>query len=169
MVTEWHLAEINIARAMTPIDDPKMVDFVNDLDRINALAEQSPGFVWRLKSESADLDDLAMGDDAQTIMNMSVWQSVEALFDYVYRSDHKKVMARRREWFEKPTLAHQALWWIPAGHVPTVDEGLARLAILDRRGPTTAAFIFKQRYPSPAEMDRTPDDMKPEPYCVGWQ
>jgi hypothetical protein len=96
-----------------------------------------------------------------------VWSSLESLFAFVYRSGHTEVMKRRREWFEKPTEAHQALWWIPAGHIPSIEEALERLAHLRREGPTSRAFTFSQRHPPPGELG-SPQDMKPEPYCVGW-
>lgn len=165
--TIWHIAQLNVARAVAPLDSPTLAEFTAALDGINALAEASPGFVWRLKSDSGNATDIKVGDDPNFIVNMSVWTSVEALFDFVYRTSHTKVMARRREWFEKPAEAFQVLWWVPAGHRPTVDEALARLQQLRRHGPGPDAFTFKERYPAPGEMGQ-PTDMRPEPYCVGW-
>ncbi|MBI3452883.1 MAG: DUF3291 domain-containing protein [Rhodospirillales bacterium] len=165
--TAWHIVQLNVARAVAPRDSPQLADFMAALDGVNALAEASDGFVWRLKGDSGNATDIKTTDDPNFLVNMSVWTSVEALFGFVYRSAHTNVMARRREWFDKPTEAYQVLWWIPAGHVPTVDEALARLAHLRAHGPSPHAFTFKQRHPTP---DRTgaPDDMRPEPYCVGW-
>lgn len=164
----WHVAQANVARALDDLDSPQLAEFMNNLDRINALADESPGFVWRLQSEAGNATDIQVGDDARFIVNLSVWETTEALFDFVYRTAHTKIMAQRRNWFEKPTLAHQALWWVPVGHEPTVEEALAKLAVLDRLGPGPAAFTFKQRYPAPDRPAAAPDDMKPEPYCAGW-
>src|SRR5215468_3075085 len=167
MVIAHYIAQLNIARARAPLNDPLLADFMAQLDDVNALAETSPGFVWRLKSDSGNATDIRAGDDPQFIVNMSVWQSVEALFAFVYRSAHNKVMVRRREWFEKPTEAYQVLWWVPAGHAPTLAEALERLAHLCAHGPSAHAFSFKQRYPMPGAAG-DPTDMQPEPYCVGW-
>ena len=166
-MTDWHIAQLNVARAVAPLDSPTLADFMAALDGVNALAEASPGFVWRLKSDSGNATDIRAGDDPQLIVNMSVWASVEALFAFVYRSAHNKVMVRRREWFEKPAEAYQVLWWVPAGHAPTLAEALARLAHLRAQGPSAHAFTFKQRYPMPGAVGG-PTDMQPEPYCVGW-
>lgn len=145
----WQLAQANIARAVAPMDDPALADFIAGLDPINALAEQSPGFVWRLKSDSGNATDIPVTDDPLVIVNLSVWESADALFDYVYRSAHTPVMARRREWFEKPVLSHLVLWWVEGGHRPDVAEALARFDLLDQRGPTPKAFTFKRRFPAP--------------------
>ncbi len=146
---DWHLAQANIARAVAPMDDPAMADFMANLDPINALADGTPGFVWRLQSGSGNATDIAVTDDPLVILNMSVWESVEALFDYVYRTAHTPVMARRREWFEKPTKPHLVLWWVEAGHRPSVAEALERFDMLAERGPTPDAFTFKQRFAAP--------------------
>ena len=151
---DWHLAQANIARAVAPMDDPAMADFMARLDTINALAEGSPGFVWRLKSDSGNATDIPVTDDPLEILNMSVWESADALFDYVYRTAHTPVMARRREWFEKPTRPHMVLWWVEAGHRPDVAEALEKLDMLAKKGPTPDAFTFKQRFPAP-ELMRT--------------
>ena len=139
----FHLAQINVARAVAPLDTPKLADFVAQLDAINALADRSPGFVWRLQSDSGNATDIQVSDDPQFIVNMSVWRDLEALFAYVYRSDHLKVMAQRSRWFEKMATPFMALWWLPAGRLPSVEDGMARLATLERRGPTPEAFTFK--------------------------
>ena len=163
----WHIAQLNVARAVAPLDSPTLADFVAALDHVNALAEAAPGFVWRLKSDSGNATDIKVNDDPQFIVNMSVWRSVDALFQFVYRSAHAPFMVRRREWFEKPAEAYQVLWWIPAGHAPTVDEAMARLEHLRAHGPTAQAFTFKSRFPAP-HAPGMPEDMRPEPYCVGW-
>ena len=149
---DWHLAQANIARAVAPMDDPAMADFMAQLDTINALAERSPGFVWRLKSDSGNATDIPVTDDPLEILNMSVWESADALFDYVYRTAHTPVMARRREWFEKPTRPHLVLWWVEAGHRPDVAEAVEKLDVLAKKGPTPDAFTFKHRFPAPELM-----------------
>lgn len=142
----FHLAQINVARALAPLDDPQLAGFVARLDEINVLADGSPGFVWRLQSDSGNATDIQVSDDPRFIVNMSVWQDLASLFAYVYRSDHLQVMAQRRQWFEKPAGAFMALWWVPAGTLPRVEEGLERIALLDRLGPTPQAFTFKQPF-----------------------
>lgn len=151
----WHIAQLNVGRTIAPPGSPELADFMAALDRINALAEASPGFVWRLQSASGNATDILVSADPQSLVNMSVWSSIETLVAYVYRSAHTEVMKRRREWFEKPTTAYQTLWWIPAGHIPGIDEALERLEHLRREGPTPRAFTFSQHYPPPAEaLDR---------------
>lgn len=145
----FHLAQVNIGRLLAPIDDPMIADFVARLDAVNALADASPGFVWRLQDESGNATAVPAFDDPQMIINMSVWDSFEALRDYVYRSDHTKVLTRRREWFEKLDRPPFALWWVPAGMLPTVEEAKRRLDILAERGPTQDAFTFRDRFPPP--------------------
>lgn len=166
-MSHWHIAQLNVGRAVAPPGSAELADFMAALDRINALADASPGFVWRLQSASGNATDILVSDDPRSLVNMSVWSSIETLFAFVYRSGHTAVMQRRREWFEKPTQAHQVLWWIPAGHIPTIEEALDRLAYLRREGPTPRAFTFSRRYPPPGELG-SPEDMKPEPYCGGW-
>jgi hypothetical protein len=164
--SEWHLAQINIGRLVAPQGDPRVQPFFDALDRINALAEASPGFVWRLKDDGGNATDLAFGPDPLTIPNMSVWTDADALFDFVYRSAHTPVMAKRRDYFERFDGPYQALWWIPAGTIPTVHDGLSRLWLLERFGPCPQAFTFKARFPAP---DRAgpPLDHKPDPWCIG--
>ena len=145
------LAQINVARALAPLDSPQLADFVANLDRINALADRAPGFVWRLQDESGNATDIKAGDDPLLIVNLSVWQSKEALADFAYRTAHKRVLARRTEWFEAPKGPYLALWWVPAGHRPDVEEAMAKLALLAERGPSPEAFTFQQSYPAPGE------------------
>jgi hypothetical protein len=160
-----HIAQMNVGTALYDLDHAGMAEFMGNLDRVNALAEVSPGFVWRLTGDGNNATDLKVSDDPRFIVNMSVWANVEALFDYVYRSDHRAVMVRRREWFEKPTGSYHVLWWIGEGHRPDVAEGLARLRHLGEHGPTPYALTFKSAFP---ENDAGPRDLNPEPYCVGW-
>jgi hypothetical protein len=167
-MAEWHLAELNVARAVADVDGPELAEFVAGLAAINALADAAPGFVWRLAGADADAPAATDTADPRLLLNVSVWTSAEALFDYVYKSQHTAFMAKRRQWFEKPAQAQLVLWWVPAGHLPTLAEALERLELLRREGPSAQAFTFKQRFPSPASSGEA-DDMKPEPYCSGWQ
>jgi len=145
----WALAQINVARLIAPEGDPTVQPFFDALDAINALADGSPGFLWRLEGYGGNATDLDPTGDPMVIVNMSVWTNRETLHDFVYRSDHRAVMARRRQWFERPSGAYQALWWVSAGDWPTPEEGLGRLGYLDRFGPTPHAFTFKSCFPPP--------------------
>jgi hypothetical protein len=160
-----HLAQMNVATALHDLDDPHMADFMMRLDDVNALAESSPGFVWRLQSDSGNATDIQVTGNPRLIVNMSVWESVEALFDFAYRSDHRDVMVKRRSWFKKPDGPYQVLWWVEPHRLPTLEDGLERLEILRTQGPTPRAFTFKSVFRPQQEGS---DDMKPEPYCVGW-
>ncbi|MFC8718214.1 DUF3291 domain-containing protein [Kitasatospora sp. NPDC057198] len=143
--TGRHLAQVNVGRIVAPLDSPELAGFVSQLAEINALAERSPGFVWRMVDEAgADATGLRPDQDDDLLqVNCSVWESAEALRAYVYRSDHLRVLARRREWFRPPTEAHQAMWWVPAGHRPTLAEAMARLTTLRTHGPGPDAFTFR--------------------------
>ena len=165
MRNPWHLAQINIGRLVAPEGDPRVQPFFDNLDRVNRLAEASPGFVWRLIGEGNNATDIQPTVDPLLLVNMSVWQDAESLHQYVYRSAHSEIMVRRREFFERFDGSYQALWWVPGGTVPTINDGLSRLWHLDRFGPTVHAFTFKKRFPTPGELDE-PDDLQPE--CVGW-
>jgi hypothetical protein len=167
-MNRWHIAQLNVGTLLYPLEDPRIADFVAGLDEINALADASPGFVWRLQSASGNATDIKTSDDPNFIVNMSVWASAEALFDFVYKSSHRLVMAKRREWFIRPSNAYTVLWWIAAGKLPTVDEGLARLAHLEARGASPYAFTFKDKFPPPDEVG-APANLRPDRYCVGWR
>ena len=147
-----HLAAFNIARLRAPMDDPQIDDFRNNLDRINALAEDSPGFVWRLQDDTGNATGIKpFGDDLE-IVNLSVWESIDALADFTYRTGHVDFLRRRREFFEAPTQAIVCLWWIPEGTVPTVEDAIGRLQHLREHGPTAEAFTFRHRFePGDAE------------------
>ncbi|MEV6352957.1 DUF3291 domain-containing protein [Streptomyces hydrogenans] len=141
-----HLAQLNVATMLYPLDDPRMAPFVEMLDPVNAAADGAPGFVWRLVEEGTpDATGLRpAGEDV--IVNLSVWENQEALWDYAYRSGHLEVMRRRRDWFARHVEAHLVLWWVPAGHVPTVAESLDRLADLRANGPSPRAFTFASAF-----------------------
>lgn len=143
------LAQINIARMKAPMDHPRMKGFLDLIDRVNAIADASTGFVWRLQSDEGDATALRVFDDPLILINMSVWKSVDALHDFVYRSDHLAPFRERQRWFDSKPEPHMAMWWIPADHRPTAEEGRDRLDHLGRIGPTADAFTFARRY-SPA-------------------
>jgi len=140
------LAQINVARLLHALDDPRIAEFVDNLDRVNALAEGSEGFVWRLKDETGDGATIAFEDDPRVIVNMSVWHSIEALETFAYQTMHRRFVQRRKEWFELFGAAYVALWWVEDGHRPDATEGRLRLAHLDRYGPSPYAFTFKKRF-----------------------
>ncbi len=146
-----HLAQVNLARMRAPLDHPLMAEFVALLDRINALADASPGFVWRLQTDAGNATAIRAYDDERVLFNMSVWESIEALAAFTYESAHVGVFRRRREWFEPSADASLALWWLPRGSIPSVAEGRRRLAHLRRRGPTAVAFSFTSTFPAPGE------------------
>jgi hypothetical protein len=146
----WHLAQLNVARAVAPFDDPVMADFMARLDEINHLGDASPGFVWRLQGEGGTSTELQVSDDPLYIVNLTMWESMDALFDFTYRSEHRTVFKRRFEWFERRDGPSVCLWWQPAGTVPSVEEAERRLRHLADHGPTPEAFTFKQRFPAPA-------------------
>ncbi len=162
----FHLAQVNVGRMRAAKGDAQVAGFYAELDRINALADAAPGFVWRLVGDGNDATDLRPGPDPLFLINMSTWTDADSLFDYVYRTAHTGVMAQRRDWLERFAGAYQALWWVPAGHRPTVDEALAKLWLLDRYGPSPQAFTFKARFPAPG-LGGAPVDMNPDPWCVG--
>jgi hypothetical protein len=142
-----HLAQVNIARMKMPLDDAAMAGFVARIEEINALADGSQGFVWRLAAGEGSSLYLRPYDDDRILFNMSVWRSLEALHDFVYRSGHVQLFRQRSDWFHRTGGAYVALWWVPEGHVPSVDEAKARLAHLEAHGPTPHAFTFKAPFP----------------------
>jgi heme-degrading monooxygenase HmoA len=150
-MAEYHLAQINIARMLAPIDDPIMAEFVAQLAPVNALADSSPGFVWRLQTESGDATSLKVYDDDMIIINMTVWESVESLREFVYKNAHHAVLRERKRWFEKFDGSYYALWWLPAGHIPGTQEAKERLDHLREHGETEYAFSFQHIFPKPAE------------------
>lgn len=135
-----HLAEINIARLLYPQDDPRVAEFMDNLDAINALAERAPGFIWRFKDESGNATDVKLFDDPQVIVNASVWESAEALGDFVFRTAHARFYRKRAEWFDRDFGPALALWWIEPGTTPDIHHALARWRMLKEKGPTKLAF-----------------------------
>jgi len=142
----FELAQVNIGRLSAPVESPQIAEFVAALDPINRLADLSPGFVWRLQTAEGNATAIHSFDDELIISNMSVWESIEALRAFVYTTAHTGIMRRRREWFETYVTSYMALWWVPAGHRPTIEEAKERLAALDRDGPTPFAFTFRQPF-----------------------
>jgi hypothetical protein len=147
-----HLAQLNIGRTVGPIDSAAMADFVANLDRINGVGDASPGFVWRLQDESGAATSIRAFEDPRMIVNLTVWTSVEALREYAYRSVHVEFLRRRREWFVPLDGPSLVLWWIPAGHRPTVEEAKRRLEHLAANGPSDRAFTLKTAFPAPLEL-----------------
>ncbi len=141
-----HIAQFNIARLKAPLDDPLLAGFVARLDEINALGDQSPGFVWRLQTPEGNATYLRPYDDDRILVNMSVWETIEHLQQFVYRTAHAELLRQRQSWFEKVASAYLTLWWVPAGHQPDVEEGKLRLAHLAAHGPTLFAFTFQKRF-----------------------
>lgn len=149
MVSNWHVAQLNIAKMLAPTDSPQLAEFMENLDRINELADSAPGFVWRLQSEEGDATEFRhFGDDY--LVNMSVWADVESLSEYVYRTAHADIMRKRRQWFDRMREAFSVLWWIPQGHIPDLAEAEERLQILRREGSGPRAFTFSDRQPAPS-------------------
>ncbi len=141
-----HLAQVNVATLRAPLDSPELAGFVAQLEPINALADQSPGFVWRLQDESGNATGIKPYGDELEIVNLTVWESIEALADFTYRSGHMELLRRRRDFFEAPTQPILCLWWIPEGTIPTVEEAITRLEHLRAHGPTPTAFTFRHRF-----------------------
>ena len=146
---KYELAQFNIARFLLPQDDPANADFVSNLDRVNAVAENQPGFVWRFTGSGNDALDVQAFDDPNIAINMSVWTDIRSLVNFVYRDDaHKQIMRRRKEWFDKIEF-YMVLWWVEEGRRPTVEEAKIRLELLRRNGSSYSAFTFKQPYAPP--------------------
>lgn len=146
---DWQLAQINVAHAIAPLDDPRMAGFTGQLDALNALAETSPGFIWRLQDDSGNATNIQASADPLLLVNMSVWATLASLQAYVYSGPHLAILKQRRDWFAKPQGTMLALWWVPAGHRPMVAEGMATLEQLRRHGPGPAAFSFARPWPAP--------------------
>ena len=155
--SDYQLAQLNIGIIRGPIDSPVMAEFVANLDRINALAERSPGFVWRLQTAEGNATAIRPYPENENMaVNLSVWQDVDTLRRFVFQSAHVEIMRRRREWFVPMDQAFLVLWWVPEGHIPSVEEAKARLELLRRDGPGPQAFTFRQAYPPPGAAQVAP-------------
>jgi hypothetical protein len=150
-MTRWNLAQLNIARMVAPLEHPSMSAFVQLLEPVNAAADHAPGFVWRLHTDDGDATSIRAFDDDRLLVNLSVWESVEALHAFTYRGDHLGPLRRRREWFETSEEPTTALWWIEEGRTPTVAEAKARLDLLREVGPTQEAFTFRDTFAPPED------------------
>lgn len=144
-MSEYYLAEVNIAKRLAPMDDPIMKDFVDNVDGINALADAAEGFVWRMQDENKDEAALIFQDDT-LLINMSVWTDLDALFDYTYKSGHIEVFKRKKEWFSKMKMVHMAFWYVPVAYVPTLNDAKVRLDYLNTHGDTPYAFSFRKKF-----------------------
>jgi hypothetical protein len=149
MKTQFEIAQVNIGKIRAPLDDPMLSGFVARLEDINALADSSPGFVWRLQTDAGNATSFRPYDDDRILVNMSVWATPEDLRDFVYRSAHSEVMRQRKSWFERFDGMYYALWWVPVGHLPTIDEAKDRLDYLRGHGESAHAFTFAKLYPAP--------------------
>jgi Domain of unknown function (DUF3291) len=147
--TRVHLAQINVALMKAPLNAPIMAEFAAALDEVNAIADQSAGFVWRLQTATGNATAISVYPDPNMLVNVSVWENIDSLKTYVYKSLHGDFFVRRRQWFEKLQSEHFAMWWIPAGHLPTAEEGKSKLEYLSFHGDSPEAFTFAQPYPSP--------------------
>ena len=147
-MSRYHLAQLNIAMLREPLESPGMADFVANLERINALAEATPGYLWRLQDEAGDATAIRPFG-AEVLVNLSLWRDMQSLSDYVYKSAHAEMLKRRREWFDKAEQAPMVLWWVPAGHRPGVEEAAERLAHLREHGPSAHVFGFRQAFAAP--------------------
>ncbi len=148
-MNKYQIAQINIAKAVDDMDSETMTGFVSRLEEINALADKADGFVWRLQTEDGDSTAIRVFDDPSLIINITVWESIEALKSFVYRTVHVELIQDREAWFKKMANAHQTLWWVPAGHIPTVEEAKQKLEFFKQHGSTPEAFTFGKPYPQP--------------------
>jgi hypothetical protein len=146
---KYHLAQYNIARLRAPLDSPQLADFMAVLEPLNKLADESPGFVWRHQTEEGNSTSVRVRGDPMILINFSVWEDVDPLFEYAYHSAHVEMYRRRREFFGEHAEAYSVLWWVPEGHEPSVEEAEERLDFLQEHGPTERAFTFKKQFPPP--------------------
>ena len=157
-MNNYHLAQVNIAKMLAPIDSSVMADFVNNLDRINGIAEKSPGFVWRLTGDENNATALRVFEDDFLIINMSVWESKEALFNFTYASQHAGILKRKNEWFHKLTDMHMCFWYVEVGHEPSPEEAKLRLQYLNDHGETPYAFSFKGKFSAEDAISYVPEN-----------
>ena len=163
----YYLAQINVALMRGNLDDPIMSEFAAALDEVNVAAEHSPGFIWRLKTDSGNATEIRVYPDPKVIVNVSVWQSVEQLKAYVYKSLHVDFFVRRRQWFEKFPGEHFGMWWIPVGHLPTTEEGKAKLEYLNQHGESSECFTFANPYPPPVNSHSNSNAPHKQESCHG--
>lgn len=151
-MSQYQIAEINVARMKgTDINDPVMKEFAENLDKVNAIAEKSDGFIWRLKEENNNATGLHPYKDEQVIINISLWESIEALEKFMYKTFHSEFLKRRREWFQAYGKVYAAMWWTPCGHYPTMQDAIGKLAELQSNGSSEKVFDFKNKFLPPAE------------------
>lgn len=149
MLSAMHLAQLNVAHLRAPIDGPELASFVELLEPINDLADSAPGFVWRMKESEEDPTATITHDYGDhLVVTFSLWESVDALWSFVYRSAHLGVLRRRREWFLRIAEPYAVMWWVPEGYIPTLAEGMERLERLKAHGPGPEAFTFQEPYES---------------------
>lgn len=146
----YHIAQFNVARMIASLDDSVMQGFAKGLEPINNMADESPGFVWRLKDDNGDATSIQAYEDEAILVNMSVWESLDALKQFVYRSAHLDFLRKKAAWFKPLAGPSLVLWWIQQGHIPTLAEGKQRLEMLGVCGPSQDAFTFAQSFPAPA-------------------
>jgi heme-degrading monooxygenase HmoA len=151
---QCHLAQFNFARIRAELDDPIMLGFTSNLQRINRLADEHPGFVWRLKTDKGDSTDIRPYDDDRLLVTFSIWESIESLEDFVYHHQHAEIMRGRRQWFEHIDGFYIVLWWISAGDIPSIEEAKQRMEHLQTHGPTPFAFTFEETFPVTAVLER---------------
>ncbi|WP_406683649.1 DUF3291 domain-containing protein [Seonamhaeicola sp. MEBiC1930] len=142
---KFYLAQVNVAKRLAPMDDPIMQDFINNVDRINTIADEAEGFVWRMKDEDKDLGAKIFQDET-LLINMSVWTDIDALFNYTYKTGHLEVFKRKKEWFSKVQMKHMAFWYVPVGYQPNFYDAKERLDYLNTNGDTPYSFTFKKRF-----------------------
>ncbi|WP_137939932.1 DUF3291 domain-containing protein [Chitinivorax sp. B] len=150
MSPHFHLAQVNIAKTKAPMNDPSMQGYVEQITHLNHLADQSPGFIWRLQSDEGDATAIRLFDDPLIMINLSVWTSLDALTKYVYQGDHLQAVKQRKQWFEPQTSPRLALWWLPAGELPTPGQAKDKLMQLATQGATQTAFTFAHPFQPPA-------------------
>jgi hypothetical protein len=154
-MSQYHIAQINIGRIKAPLDDPSMAGFMNRLDELNALADRSHGFVWRLQTGEGNATYFRPYEhDDRILLNMSVWEDIETLQHYVYHTMHAELLRQRHDWFDKFAGPYMALWWVPVGHRPSIDEAKKRIAYLEAHGPSEFAFTFKTTFPPNEDFQR---------------
>jgi hypothetical protein len=166
-MSNYHIAQVNIGRIRARLEDPIMAGFVERLDEINALADRSPGFVWRLQTSDGNATYLRPYEDDRILLNMSVWETVETLRHFVFQTAHVELVRKRQAWFERFAGAYSALWWVPAGHIPGIDEAKKRVAHIDAHGPSQFTFTFNKVFEPDEEFQRRIDWASFEPCLAG--